>query len=126
MNGVMCSICGIPYVVAHCMNAAFSCESTKDRTNTLRTQLPRHVFSRARGLLLLLYKTGQFPSSERGLLLTNTPSDHIPIPHPTPSKPFNMSDFIGADTYNIVSVRDPKFQLDLEQGKKADGTQVQV
>jgi hypothetical protein len=37
-----------------------------------------------------------------------------------------MSDFIGADTYNIVSYRDPKFQLDLEQGKKADGTQVQI
>ncbi|KAM0691504.1 hypothetical protein Q7P36_010275 [Cladosporium allicinum] len=34
-----------------------------------------------------------------------------------------MSDFIGADTYAIVSYRDPKYLLDLAGGNKADGTQ---
>jgi len=37
-----------------------------------------------------------------------------------------MSDFIGADTYCIVSYRDPKFLLDLAGGNKADDTRVQI
>jgi hypothetical protein len=37
-----------------------------------------------------------------------------------------MSDFIGADLYCIVSYADPKFNVDLSYGNKADGTAVQI
>jgi hypothetical protein len=37
-----------------------------------------------------------------------------------------MSDFIGADLYCIASYADPKLNVDLNGGNKADGTAVQL